>query len=389
MSSLKMQMSPPFVVGSEQEWDDYNREKALRTVSRGSLSLTPTATRRLTPADVSKLAYVTSRSGRRIKTPSDNDPYWRELREKAQLAIPEGATHFFTKHFDPDQGLYYYYEHVSGVSTWDRPAGDVEVYRPESLVESMFEAHRVAAEEQRKLTARRRRAYDDFQRDKAENLTELWLDKEAEEKKRVENIWRVACVEATQQGGSLEISWKKLEFVNPLIYDFQTQFGMPLIGLKLVGIDLPALPDDVALRLPTLQVCPMHFLYPTRTSALRLTHHLPLLPTPPLPTAAPEPGEQPPDDPPRQHRAADEPARTQHFEKRRHAVAAAHGPPLRAQKARGGQQRADLGAHFLRGVDAFDRGEPGVQPYQSAFCVPQTPFPHLLCPPPYYTTRPR
>ena len=208
----------------------------------------------MTPHDVQKLAYVTSRSGKRVKTPLDTDPYWRELREKAKLVIPEGVGHFFTKHFDPEHGKYYYYDHISASSTWDKPAGDnIEIYRPESLVEGMFQAHTEAAKEKSKLVARRRKAYDEFQRDKAENLAELWLDREKEEAKRVQNIWNKACIEAALQHGRIELSWQKMVTIDELVFTFSENFGMPVSALKLVGIDLPELTTEVGHRLPSLE----------------------------------------------------------------------------------------------------------------------------------------
>ena len=146
-----------FVVGSQDDWAQFNRKKALRTVSKGTLELAPAVEDRLTPHEVQKLAYVTGRSGKRVKTPNFDSDYWRELRSKAKLLIPADATHFFTKHFDPEYAQYFYYDHVSGNSTWDRPAGDnIEVHRPESLINTMFESSYNAAVEKRKLVERRR-----------------------------------------------------------------------------------------------------------------------------------------------------------------------------------------------------------------------------------------
>ena len=219
-----------FVIGNEEEWNDNNRDKAIRAISRGTLSLTPDVTQRLTPNDVQRLSFVLSRSGKRPKTANEDDDYWRELREKAQLSIPDGAPYFYTKHFDSDKGHYYYYDHVSGASTWDKPPGgdDMEIHRPESLVESMFKRTTDAAIERRKLLERRRIAYDTFQNEKAQEMAAEWLAKENAELRRVETIWKTACVDASQKNGSLELSWIKLDFINPLIYDFSIQFGMPL-----------------------------------------------------------------------------------------------------------------------------------------------------------------
>ena len=216
-----------FVIGNEDEWNANNRDTAIRAISRGQLELTPDVRERLTPKDVQRLGYVLSRSGKRPKTPNENDDYWRGLREKAQLIIPEDAPYFYTKHLDSDKGHYYYYDHVSGASTWDKPPdGDtMEIHRSESLVESMFKTTSDAAIERRKLLERRRIAYDTFQNEKAQEMAAEWLAKENAEIRRVETIWKTACVDASQKNGSLELSWIKLDFINPLIYDFSTQFG--------------------------------------------------------------------------------------------------------------------------------------------------------------------
>ena len=52
-----------FVIGNEEEWNANNRDKAIRAISRGTLSLTPDVTQRLTPNDVQRLSHVLSRSG--------------------------------------------------------------------------------------------------------------------------------------------------------------------------------------------------------------------------------------------------------------------------------------------------------------------------------------
>ena len=209
----------------------------------------------MTPGDVQKLVHITGRSGKRVKTPSPADPYWQALLQKAQLAIPKGATHFFTKHFDGEYGQYYYYDHVSGASTWDKPAGDnIQVHRPESLVNQMFESHYSSAVDKRKLVERRRIAYDVIQKEKAESLAVEWLQREKADAKKLATLWRNACVEAAEYGGRFELSWRKLGKVDPVMYNFEADYGMPLKSMKLVGLGLTELSEEVPLKMNTLEV---------------------------------------------------------------------------------------------------------------------------------------
>ena len=243
-----------FVVGSRDDWQNFHRKRALRQL-RSSLDLSVEVESRLTPADVQKLAHITGRSGKRVKTPSPADPYWQTLLQKAQLAIPAGATHFFTKHFDQEYGQYYYYDHVSGASTWDKPVGDnIQVHRPESLVNQMFESHYSSAVEKRKLVERRRVAYDVIQKDKAEQLAVEWMQQEKADAKKLANLWRNACVEAAEYGGRFELSWRKLGVVDPVMYNFEANYGMPLKAMKLVGLGLTELSEEVPQRMNTLEV---------------------------------------------------------------------------------------------------------------------------------------
>ena len=244
-----------FTVGSQDDWNDVNRKKALRTISKGTLELAPNVENRLTPHEVQKLAFVTGRSGKKVKTPNfDNDPYWRELRAKAKLLIPTDATHFFTKHFDTEYAQYFYYDHVSGNSTWDRPAGDnIEVHRPESLINTMFESSYNAAIEKRKLVERRRIAYDVIQKEKAERLAAEWLEDEKAAVKKLQNIWRNACTEASLYGGRFELNWIDLGVIDPFMYRFEEEFGLPLKSMKLVGLSLDVLTDDVCRNMNSLE----------------------------------------------------------------------------------------------------------------------------------------
>lgn len=66
--------------------------------------------------------------------------------------------------------------------------------------------------------------------------------------------WQNAMYDASLQNGFLRISWDTVETVNPVLYEFKTSFGMELRALRLVGIGLKVLPEELAARLPMLEV---------------------------------------------------------------------------------------------------------------------------------------
>ena len=208
------------------------------------------------PDRLPQLVYLNTRTGGRIRQPSESDEYWTDLRKKSHLNIPDGAQHYFTKHFDPDQVQYYFYDHVSGASTWDSPIGvndDMPVYRPPGLVDEMMTTQSAAAVVNKRLVERRRKAYDQFQLEKSEKLVIEWELQRKAELNRVDNIWKKAAIEASHAEGRFELSWTKLEVVNPILYQFQNQFGMKIQSLKLVGIDLKVLPDEICTKLISLE----------------------------------------------------------------------------------------------------------------------------------------
>ncbi len=74
------------------------------------------------------------------------------------------------------------------------------------------------------------------------------------EERRKKMIWQNAMYDASLQAGSLRINSTKLEFIDPMLYDYQNNFGQALKTLRLVGIELNEIPAEFGTKLMTLEI---------------------------------------------------------------------------------------------------------------------------------------
>lgn len=88
----------------------------------------------------------------------------------------------------------------------------------------------------------------------------LRIQKEKEEKSRLNQIWRNLLLQASSKEnmGELNISWINLGdegggHIDSMIYSFQETFSMPLVGLRLVGVGLTNIPEEIGKYLKTLK----------------------------------------------------------------------------------------------------------------------------------------
>jgi hypothetical protein len=184
----------------------------------------------------------------------ESDEYWEEKKRRHQVIVPPGATHHFTKHFDPDNGMFYYYDHVTGQSTWDKPPGPIELHMSDEQIETMKVAKREELAKKRDDNDRRQRVLEELRKEKAAALELLRNEKAEAESKKLNTQWQTAMIEATMKNGELELCWEHLGFISPLIYKFYDSFGMHLRALRLVGMSLRSLPEEVGDQLYMLEV---------------------------------------------------------------------------------------------------------------------------------------
>lgn len=80
-------------------------------------------------------------------------------------------------------------------------------------------------------------------------------EREIAKRNRIEADWQSALFEASssEHKGNLNIAWKPLPVIHESIYHFQADYGLPLVGLRLVGVGLTSLPKEVGIHLKSLQ----------------------------------------------------------------------------------------------------------------------------------------
>ena len=67
-------------------------------------------------------------------------------------------------------------------------------------------------------------------------------------------LWQKAMVDASVLKGDLRLNWEKIDSIDPCIYDFNSRYGMNLISLRLVGVELNILPPELCAKLPSLEL---------------------------------------------------------------------------------------------------------------------------------------
>lgn len=164
----------------------------------------------------------------------------------------------FTKHLDVSSGRYYYFDHVSQLSTWEKPMDELNLFVTEEMKESKTLA-RWNAFIEKKLEAMKRTEIIQVMRKKRANEREK---AEKDTRKREENAlnftWRNALMAAAGEryGGKvcdINYSWIPLK-IDPILYSFEHDYGVKLRALRLVGVDMVNIPDEIGNHLHNLEV---------------------------------------------------------------------------------------------------------------------------------------
>jgi Leucine-rich repeat (LRR) protein len=67
-------------------------------------------------------------------------------------------------------------------------------------------------------------------------------------------VWQKALMDASISKGICNMSWLNFGQIDPVVYDFQKNYKFPLKELRLVGMGLTEIPDDMGNKLKTLEV---------------------------------------------------------------------------------------------------------------------------------------
>ena len=65
------------------------------------------------------------------------DEQWERLKTEHRIIIPPGALHYFTKHYEEQRGKFYYYDHVTGLATYDRPPGELRLHKMDQQLDDL------------------------------------------------------------------------------------------------------------------------------------------------------------------------------------------------------------------------------------------------------------
>jgi hypothetical protein len=210
--------------------------------------------------DLSTIATATTEST--LLTPEElearakakKDAYWAKLKEDNRIDIPPGSTHYFTKHFEEATGKFYFYDHVTHATTYDRPPGEIRLYKSEAQLDDL-RAKQEAAERERELEVGKRRVImDKIVEEKRVAQTHYMNQKREAETRRQNQIWNRVCEDGAANKGQVNIAWQNFGSVHAMVYSFPLTYRMPLVALRLVGHGLKSLPDDFGQRLTGLEI---------------------------------------------------------------------------------------------------------------------------------------
>lgn len=147
--------------------------------------------------------------------------------------IASDATTQWSKYFDAKSGKYYYYDTISKLTTWDKPAGlDISL---------STEALPVLV-----------RPQDQNKQGRSDYIATIFAEKQELKKLRDEEsaqqdfvrrlkIWTTEMERAAASANDISLSWIQFGYIDPVIYEYSERFGKNIVTLRLVRI-LPVLP---------------------------------------------------------------------------------------------------------------------------------------------------
>ncbi len=163
-------------------------------------------------------------------------------------------SHDFEKAIDPESGRWYYYDKISGQTTWDVPPGDIVLPLTEKQTKHQQEMREASA-----------RAFERIHHIRTTVVAQNNIIMAAEEnrrkaaekdKKRKQErmVWHKAIIEGVELKGEINLSWQRFEYgIDPGVYTFEKDFPLRMRALRLVGLGLTELPEELFANLQNLE----------------------------------------------------------------------------------------------------------------------------------------
>eukprot|EP00605_Chrysophyceae_sp_TOSAG23-4_P001691 GSChrysophyteH1.ASY1.ANO1.1859.1 assembled CDS len=187
------------------------------------------------------------------------DEYWQGQKEMHKIIIPDGAESYFTKHYDESLGKFYFYDHVSGLTTWDKPVGKIDLYLSDEQIDNIRQKHERSYKSafnqspEKDTKDVRHLVLDKMRKEKELEIKQHKARLKAELEQKNKNIWQRALIDADMSGGHLSLTWQNMGVIDPVVFQFNKNFGTDLQSLRLIGVDLKELPEQFGLYLTQLK----------------------------------------------------------------------------------------------------------------------------------------
>lgn len=184
-----------------------------------------------------------------------SDP--NDRRQQSALTQSDGHTaepSRLTKHLDPSRGQYYFYDHDTQETTWDSPVKHVPLYFSDQQVQDIAVMHESIVATKARERGERLEIIEAMMEDRQLAKAKEDADLIAQKNRNSVNDWSSGLLIAANENYDCNMSWKDIPRIEPIVYDFEKNFGHRLRALRLVGVKLTEIPDALGPNLPGLEV---------------------------------------------------------------------------------------------------------------------------------------
>lgn len=174
--------------------------------------------------------------------------------ESGQYQTQQHSDMRISKHLDESRGQYYYYDHDTQQTTWDAPVEHVPLYFSDEQIQKITALHQTIAETKAIESQARLELIETMMEDR--QLAKAKEDAEhiAQLNRNSLNDWNEGLLIAANENFDCNMSWKNIPRIEPVLYDFEKNYGHRLRALRLVGIQLTEVPEELGHNLPGLEV---------------------------------------------------------------------------------------------------------------------------------------